>query len=74
MDTNIPKTELIAGSKTPDQGVKDAMMKALQEAVSKAGTTMSEQSRNAILGLIDDDSTSQSGMLMSVPCEISALC
>ncbi|QKX59042.1 uncharacterized protein TRUGW13939_06172 [Talaromyces rugulosus] len=49
--------ELIAGSKTDDNGVKNAMMKALHEVVSKAGGSMSETSRNAVLGLIDDDSS-----------------
>lgn len=57
--------ELIAGSKVPDIGVKNAMMKALQEAVSKAGANMSEASRNAILGLIDHDSSDQSGTFSS---------
>ncbi|OJJ50496.1 hypothetical protein ASPZODRAFT_126377 [Penicilliopsis zonata CBS 506.65] len=51
--------ELIAGSKTDDLGVKNAMMKALQEVVSKAGSNMSDASRNAILGLIDDDASDQ---------------
>lgn len=53
--------ELIAGSKTPDLGVKNAMMKALQEVVGKAGASMSEASRTSILGLIDDDSSDQNG-------------
>ncbi|KAK9847538.1 hypothetical protein MYU51_018633 [Penicillium brevicompactum] len=51
--------ELITGSKTPDLGVKNAMMKALQEVVGKAGGNMSEASRQAILALIDDDSSDQ---------------
>ncbi|KAK4861382.1 hypothetical protein LT330_004298 [Penicillium expansum] len=51
--------ELIAGSKTSDIGVKNAMMKALQEVVGKAGANMSEASRQAILGLIDDDASDQ---------------
>ncbi|XHG02859.1 hypothetical protein AWENTII_006184 [Aspergillus wentii] len=51
--------ELIAGSKTADIGVKNAMMKALQEVVGKAGGNMSEASKNAILGLIDDDASDQ---------------
>lgn len=42
-------------------GVKNAMMKALQEVVGKAGGSMSEASKNAILGLIDTDATDQSG-------------
>ncbi|KAJ5730240.1 eIF-2-alpha kinase activator GCN1 [Penicillium malachiteum] len=49
--------ELIAGSKTSDEGVKNAMMKALQEVVGKAGSNMSEASRTAILALIDDDAS-----------------
>ena len=36
-------------------GVKNAMLKALHEVVSKAGANMGEQSRTAILGLIDGD-------------------
>ncbi|KAJ6123299.1 eIF-2-alpha kinase activator GCN1 [Penicillium capsulatum] len=51
--------ELITGSKTTDMGVKNAMMKALQEVVGKAGSNMSEASRSAILGLIDDDASDQ---------------
>lgn len=58
----ITRIELIAGSKTDDLGVKNAMMKALQEVVGKAGSNMSEVSRNAILGLIDDDASDQTGM------------
>lgn len=53
--------ELITGSKTPDAGVKNAMMKALQEVVGKAGGNMGEASKNAILGLIDQDSSDQKG-------------
>ncbi|KAF2218539.1 armadillo-type protein [Elsinoe ampelina] len=49
-------TELVTGSKTPDAGVRSAMLKALFEVVSKAGSAMNEASRNAILGLIDADS------------------
>ena len=47
--------ELVTGTKTPDSGVRNAMFKALYEVVSKAGESMSESSRNAILGLIDSD-------------------
>jgi hypothetical protein len=47
--------ELITGSKTSDSGVRKAMIKALYEVVSKAGESMSEASRNSILGLIDSD-------------------
>ncbi|KAH1839292.1 hypothetical protein KXX54_003123 [Aspergillus fumigatus] len=51
--------ELITGTKTDDMGVKNAMMKALQEVVGKAGANMSEASKNAILALIDDDASDQ---------------
>lgn len=54
-------SELVAGSKTDDDGVKNAMMKALHEVVEKAGGSMSEASRNAVLGLIDDDSSDRTG-------------
>ena len=47
--------ELVTGSKTPDSGVQNAMLKALYEVVSKAGANMSDASRTAILGLIDGD-------------------
>lgn len=45
--------ELITGAKTPESGVRNAMLKALQEAVSKVGSNMSDNSRDSILGLID---------------------
>jgi hypothetical protein len=48
-------SELVTGSKTTDQAVKNAMLKALFEVVSKAGKNMNEASRNSILGLIDTD-------------------
>ncbi|PYH95398.1 60S ribosomal protein L19 [Aspergillus ellipticus CBS 707.79] len=51
--------ELITGTKTPDIGVRNAMMKALQEVVGKAGANMSEASKNALLTLIDDDASDQ---------------
>ncbi|GAB7360485.1 hypothetical protein MBLNU230_g8436t1 [Neophaeotheca triangularis] len=47
--------ELVTGSKTSDTGVRNAMLKALYEVVSKAGANMNEVSRNSILGLIDSD-------------------
>ncbi|KAF5015188.1 hypothetical protein F66182_13571, partial [Fusarium sp. NRRL 66182] len=58
--------ELVAGSKTDDDGVKNAMMKALLEVVDKAGGSMSEASRNAVLALIDDDSSDRTGMKATV--------
>ena len=48
--------ELVTGTKTPDVGVRNAMLKALYEVVQRAGENMSETSRNSILGLIDSDS------------------
>ena len=47
--------ELVTGCKTSDTGVRNAMLKALYEVVSKAGSNMSESSRSAVLGLIDTD-------------------
>ncbi|KAL4942009.1 hypothetical protein BDV06DRAFT_170707 [Aspergillus oleicola] len=51
--------ELITGTKTADVGVRNAMMKALQEVVGKAGANMSEASKNSLLALIDDDASDQ---------------
>lgn len=45
--------ELVTGSKTSDAGVRTAMLKALYEVVSKAGSNMGEASRAAVLSLID---------------------
>jgi hypothetical protein len=45
--------ELVTGSKTADLGVKNAMLKALYEVISKAGANMGEASRTAVLSLID---------------------
>jgi hypothetical protein len=47
--------ELVTGSKTSDTGVRNAMLKALYEVVSKAGANMSEASRASVLTLIDAD-------------------
>lgn len=44
--------------------MKNAMMKALQEVVGKAGGNMSEASRQAILALIDDDTSDQTGKII----------
>ena len=45
--------ELVTGAKTPDEGVRNSMLGALQEVVSKVGANMSETSRDSILTLID---------------------
>jgi hypothetical protein len=58
--------ELVTGSKTSDQGVKNAMLKALFEVVSKAGSNMNEASRNSILGLIDTDTGDTDGGFFSL--------
>jgi hypothetical protein len=47
--------ELVTGSRTSDVGVRNAMLKALYEVISKAGANMSDASRSAVLGLIDTD-------------------
>jgi len=47
--------ELVTGSRTSDAGVRNAMLKALYEVISKAGANMSEASRSAVLSLIDTD-------------------
>ena len=47
--------ELVTGSKTTDPGVKNAMLKALYEVVSKAGANMSDASRASVLGLVNSD-------------------
>lgn len=60
----ISFTELVAGSKTSDSGVQNAMLQALYEVVSKAGTNMSELSRNSVLGLIDSDTGHVDGKLL----------
>ncbi|EXJ86414.1 hypothetical protein A1O3_03365 [Capronia epimyces CBS 606.96] len=51
--------ELVTGAKTPDAGVRNAMLKALQEVVSKVGSSMSDTSRESILGLMDGQQDGQ---------------
>lgn len=57
--------ELVTGSRTSDPGVRTAMLSALYEVVSKAGSNMGEPSRTAVLGLIDHE-TSESDTNMTV--------
>ncbi|KAE9981119.1 hypothetical protein BLS_007786 [Venturia inaequalis] len=57
--------ELVTGSKTTDSGVKNAMLKALYDVVSKAGGNMNEASRTAILGLIDMDAEGDDSMTIT---------
>lgn len=47
--------ELVTGSKTPDPGVKSAMLRALHEVVSKGGANMSDASKQAVLSVVDDE-------------------
>jgi hypothetical protein len=58
--------ELVTGSKTLDSGVKNAMLKALYEVVSKAGSNMSEASRNSILSVIDAEVDDNDGKSVSI--------
>jgi hypothetical protein len=52
--------ELVTGSKTAtDNGVKNAMLKGLQEVVSKVGANMSDASRESILSLMDIQNEAQ---------------
>ena len=53
--------ELVTGSKTSDLGVQNAMLRALYEVVSKAGTNMNEASQVSILGLIDNETGDTNG-------------
>jgi len=57
-------TELTTGAKTTDTGVRNAMLKALQEVVSKVGGNMSEASRDAILGLMDSQNAEADEMMI----------
>lgn len=54
-------SELVAGAKTPDAGVKDAMLKALYEVVSKAGENMGDASKASILALVENDKDEEDG-------------
>ena len=57
-------TELTTGAKTADAGVRNAMLKALQEVVSKVGANMSEASRDAILNLMDSQNAEADEMMV----------
>ena len=66
--------ELVGGSKTPDPGVRNAMLKALYEVISKAGQNMSEASRNSVLGLIDGEAgANNEAMIISLAQLLGAL-
>ncbi|KAL8830579.1 MAG: hypothetical protein Q9170_005670 [Blastenia crenularia] len=54
-ERSVDVKELVAGSKTPDSGVQNAMLRALYEVISKSGSNMSEASRSAVLELIDSE-------------------
>lgn len=53
--------ELVTGSKTPDTGVKSAMLRALHEVVSKGGANMSDASKQAVLSVVDDEGSERDG-------------
>ena len=65
--------ELVTGSKASDAGVKNAMLKALYEVVSKAGSNMNEASRTSILGLIDTDTEGEDAMTITNAKILAAL-
>ncbi|EXJ63580.1 uncharacterized protein A1O5_11341 [Cladophialophora psammophila CBS 110553] len=56
--------ELVTGAKTPEASVRNAMLKALQEVVSKVGSNMSDSSRESILGLMDSQHDVQDDNMM----------
>jgi hypothetical protein len=58
------REELVTGSRTSDTGVRNAMLKALYEVISKAGSNMSEASRASVLSLIDADVDENDGKTM----------
>ncbi|KAI9777656.1 MAG: translational activator of GCN4 [Peltula sp. TS41687] len=59
-------SELVTGSKTTDTGVRNAMLKALQEVVTKAGGSMSEASRTSVLSLLEADVDEAEGMTYGI--------
>ena len=56
-------TELVIGAKIGEPDVKNAMLKALQETVSRVGANMSTGSRDSILALIDSQHVKDDGMM-----------
>ncbi|KAL2887943.1 Translational activator GCN1 [Ceratocystis lukuohia] len=58
--------ELVTGSKTADPGVRTAMLKALYEVISKAGSNMGEAGRTAILGMIDSTEADENNLEMTI--------
>jgi hypothetical protein len=65
--------DLVAGSKTSDEGIKSAMLKALYEVVSKAGKNISEASRASIIALVDGDEEQDYDMMIAYARLIGAL-
>ncbi|KAL2314757.1 eIF-2-alpha kinase activator gcn1 [Schizosaccharomyces pombe] len=53
-------TELVSGARTPDAGVRKAMLNALFAVVSKSGQNMNEASAEAIEQLLDEISAESS--------------
>lgn len=58
--------ELTTGAKAADAGVRNSMLKALQEVVSKVGAKISETSRDAILSLMDAPDASADDMMVTM--------
>lgn len=54
-------SELVAGTKTTDIGVRVAMLKALYEVVSKTGANMGEASKTSICNVVDEDVDEKEG-------------
>lgn len=54
----------MTGARTPDTGVKSAMLKALYEVVSKAGANMGDASKASILGLVEEDLEEDDGNMI----------
>lgn len=57
----------MTGSKTPDPGVKSAMLRALHEVVNKGGGNMSDASKQAVLGVVDEAGGERDGKCFVVP-------
>lgn len=66
-------TELTTGAKSADAAVRNAMLKALQEVVSKVGANMSEASRDAILSLMDSQNAGADDMMVTMAKLLGAM-
>lgn len=66
-------TELTTGARTPDTAVRNAMLKALQEVISKVGANMSEASRDSILSLMDSQNAEADDMMITLARLLGAM-